>query len=134
MDKINNAFSWTMAALGACTGFLFGDKTLINILLFFIVIDYLSGMIASYFEGKLSSQRGFRGIAKKVMLLLIVAAGHKIDITLGSGNAFRDAAIFFYLGNELLSIIENSGRIGLPVPEQIKRAVEVIKTKGEQGE
>ncbi|MGX2959379.1 phage holin family protein [Peribacillus sp. JNUCC 23] len=102
---------------------------MINTLLVFVAIDYLSGLIASAVEGKLSSKIGFRGIAKKVMIFAIVAVAHLIDRVIGENDLVRDAAIYFYMANELLSIIENAGRTGLIVPEQVKGMVQVLKGK-----
>jgi toxin secretion/phage lysis holin len=117
---------------GGIVGYLFGGwDVLLQILLVFVCIDYISGLLASGIEGKLSSKIGFKGIAKKVMIFALIAVAHMIDKALGESNIFRDSVIFFYLGNELLSILENSGRIGLPVPEQIKNAVQILKGKGE---
>jgi toxin secretion/phage lysis holin len=118
--------------LGAVVGWLFGGwDPLLQILLAFVVFDYLSGMFASGKEGRLSSQIGFQGIKKKVMIFVLVAVGHLVDKAIGQGSVFQDTITFFYLGNELLSILENAGRTGLPVPEQIKSAVQVLKGKGE---
>jgi toxin secretion/phage lysis holin len=118
--------------LGAAIGVLFGGwSPLLQILLTFSIIDYGTGLLASGVEGKLSSKVGFRGIAKKVMIFALVAVGHLIDKAIGQGSMFQDAIIFFYLGNELLSILENAGRTGLPIPDQLKSAVQVLKGKGE---
>ncbi len=89
----------------------------------------MTGLLASAYEGKLSSKIGFRGIAKKVMIFAIVAVAHLIDTAIGENHLIRDVAIYFYLANELLSILENAGRTGLPVPSQIKNAVLVLKGK-----
>jgi toxin secretion/phage lysis holin len=118
---------------GATVGYLFGGwDALLQILLVFVCIDYISGLLASGVEGRLSSKVGFKGIAKKVMIFALVAVAHMIDKALGESHIFRDSVIFFYLGNELISILENAGRTGLPVPDQIKSAVQVLKGKGEK--
>jgi toxin secretion/phage lysis holin len=117
---------------GAAVGWLYGGwDPLLQVLLTFSVIDYGTGLLASGVEGKLSSKVGFKGIAKKVMIFLLVAAGHLVDVVIGKGSMIQDAITFFYLGNELLSILENAGRTGLPVPTQIKNAVQILKGKGE---
>lgn len=116
--------------VGAIVGYLFGEwSVLLQILLAFVIIDYISGLLASGVEGKLSSKVGFRGIAKKLMIFVLAAVGHLVDKAIGDGSMIQNAIIFFYLGNELLSILENAGRTGLPVPEQIKNAVDVLKGK-----
>lgn len=116
--------------VGAIVGYIFGEwSVLLQILLAFVIIDYVSGLLASGVEGKLSSKVGFKGIAKKLMIFVLVAVGHFVDKAIGDGSMVQNAIIFFYLGNELLSILENAGRTGLPVPEQIKNAVDVLKGK-----
>jgi toxin secretion/phage lysis holin len=133
MERLDVIFKGTLAGAGGLVGFLWGEwSALLQILLAFTVIDYITGIIASGAEGKLSSRIGFKGIAKKVMIFALVAVGHLIDKALGDGHVFRDGIVFFYLGNELLSILENAGRTGLPVPQQIKNAVHVLKGKGEK--
>ena len=123
-------YKTTTAGVGAIVGYIFGEwSVLLQILLAFVVIDYISGLLASGVEGKLSSKVGFKGIAKKLMIFVMVAVGHLIDKALGDGSMIQNAVVFFYLGNELLSILENAGRTGLPVPEQIKNAVDVLKGK-----
>jgi toxin secretion/phage lysis holin len=125
MDKI---FNLLVAGCGAAATYLWGGwSPMVQILLTFVVVDYLSGLLASGVEGKLNSKIGFRGIAKKVMIFAMVAVGHLLDNALGENHILRDSVIFFYCANELLSIIENSGRIGLPVPETLTKAVDVLK-------
>lgn len=117
---------------GAAVTFLFGGwSALLSVLVAFVFFDYISGVVAASAEGKLKSKVGLIGIARKVFIFGMVAVAHLVDTALGDQNFVRDATIFFYLANELLSIIENAGRIGLPVSELIKRAVEVLKGKGE---
>lgn len=130
MEKVYKAVT---TALGALFGFIWGEwSPLLQVLLAFVLIDYITGLLASGVEGKLSSKVGFKGIAKKVMIFVLVAVGHLVDKAIGDGHMFRDAVTFFYIGNELLSILENAGRTGLPVPDQIKSAVEILKGKAKR--
>lgn len=130
---MEHVFKTSVTALGGLIGYLFGEwSVLLQILLAFVIIDYVTGLLASGIEGKLSSKVGFSGIAKKLMIFILVALGHLVDKALGDGSMIQNAIVFFYLGNELLSIIENAGRTGLPVPEQIKNAVQILKGKGEK--
>jgi toxin secretion/phage lysis holin len=77
---------------------------------------------------ELSSNIGFKGIFKKVLIFMVVAVGHTIDVyVLGSGSAIRTAVIFFYLSNEGISIIENASKIGLPIPEKLKTIFDELK-------
>ena len=131
---MENIFKMIVAGSGAAVAYLFGGWTaLLQILVILMVIDYLTGIIAAGYLGKLSSKIGFRGIGKKIMILALVAVAHAIDTVLGDNHFIRDAVIFFYLANELLSIIENAGKTGLPVPSVLTKAVDVLnnKSKGE---
>jgi len=131
---MENVYKFSMIALGGIVGYLWGGwSALLGILLAFVIIDYITGFIAAGAEGKLSSRVGFKGIAKKILIFVLVAVAHLLDEALGGNNdIFRDAVIFFYLANELLSIIENAGRAGLPIPEVLKNAVEILKGKGDE--
>ena len=132
---MENSFKTLVAAGGAAVSFFFGGwSTLLGVLLAFVVMDYLSGMVAAAIEGVLSSSVGLKGIARKVFIFGMVAVAHLVDTAIADGHVFRDATISFYLANELLSIVENSGRIGLPVPDIIKQAVAVLKGKSGQGD
>jgi len=127
---MENSFKTVVAIGGTAVSYLFGGwSTLLGVLLAFVVMDYLSGMVAAGIEGQLSSSVGLKGIARKVFIFGMVAVAHLVDTAIADGHVFRDATIFFYLANELLSIVENSGRIGLPVPDLIKQAVEILKGK-----
>jgi toxin secretion/phage lysis holin len=133
MERFEVVYKAGAAALGAVVGFLFGgwSKALI-LLVSLVVIDYSTGSLASAVEGKLSSRVGFRGIPKKIMIFVMVAVGHLVDTAIGTNHMFRDATIFFYCANELVSIIENAGRIGLPVPDRLKQTVDILKGRGEK--
>lgn len=126
MDKI---FQSVVAVSGVITSFLFGGwPLLLNIFLAFVVIDYITGLIASGIQGQLNSKVGWKGIARKVVMFLIIAVAHMVDILLEiQTDMIRNAVIFFYLANELLSIIENAGRIGIPIPRILLNAVEALK-------
>lgn len=121
-----------IAAGGAAASYLYGGwSQLLYVLLAFVVIDYITGVLASASEGKLSSAVGFKGIARKVCIFAIVAVAHLVDSSLGEVHVFRDTTIFFYLANELLSMLENMGRLGVPVPPIISKAVQVLQGKGD---
>lgn len=130
---MENNIKYISAAIGSFVSFMFGGwSTLLSILLAFIVIDYVSGFVAAGIEGKLSSSNGMRGIAKKVAVFFVVAVAHMMDVALGyDGHILRDATIFFFLANEALSILENAGRIGVPVPGALKKAIDILNEKSE---
>lgn len=127
---MENVIKTIIAVGGSAASFLFGGwSSLLSILLAFVVIDYITGVAAAAKEGKLNSTVGGWGIAKKVSIFVIVAVAHLVDTALGDAHLFRDAAVFFYISNELLSLLENSGRLGAPIPPALQKAVEVLKGK-----
>ncbi|WP_373865042.1 holin family protein [Paenibacillus amylolyticus] len=112
--------------------YLFGGWSgVLGVLLFFVILDYLTGVAAGGATGKLKSKIGLIGIARKVFIFAMVAVGHLVDGILGDGHIFRDTVAFFYIANELLSITENGGKLGAPIPNVIKQAIEVLKGKGD---
>lgn len=132
MKDIINTIQIIFTVIGGYLGyFLGGVDGFLYALIAFVVIDYLTGLMAAIVEKKLSSEVGFKGIFKKVLIFLLVAVGNIVDQNLiGNGSVIRTAVIFFYLSNEGISIIENSSRIGLPIPEQLKNVLEQLKDKG----
>ncbi|ALF10467.1 phage holin family protein [Parageobacillus thermoglucosidasius] len=129
MERLDVAFKTGAATIGGMVVFFFGGWMIpLRILVSLSIVDYVSGLIAGAVEKKLSSKVGFK-IAKKVMMFTLVATGNLVDIAIGKGHVFRDAVIFFYMGNEILSILESAGRIGLPIPEQLRSAIEILKGK-----
>lgn len=101
------------------------------LLLLTIAVDYVSGVMAAIKEKSgLNSMVGFWGLAKKALMLLIVMLAHRIDVEFGM-NMVMNGAICFYLANELISITENCGRLGLPIPGVIRRMIEILKDKNE---
>lgn len=135
LERVNIYFKTLVACGGAVASYLYGEwSSLMGILLTFVAIDYITGVLASGCEGKLSSSVGIKGIAKKVFIFVMVAVAHLVDTSVGEAHLFRDATIFFYLANEVISILENAGRVGLPVPDILKQAIEVLRGKGEKKE
>jgi toxin secretion/phage lysis holin len=131
--KVDKSLQIVVATGGALISYLYGGwSALLGVLLAFVVIDYALGVAASFYEGKLNSKVGAKGIVKKVIMFVIVAVAHLVDTVFGDGHLFRDATIFFYIANELLSITENAGRMGVNLPLGIKKAIEVLKSKGDQ--
>lgn len=122
------------AAIGGYIGwFLGGLDGLLYALVAFVVADYITGVVVAFIEKKLSSNIGFKGIFKKVLIFTLVGIGHIIDFhIIKNGSAVRTAVIFFYLSNEGLSIIENATMIGLPVPEQLKTVFKELKKEDEK--
>lgn len=119
------------AAIGGALGwFVGGLDGFLYALIAFVVIDYLTGLLAAGVQKKLSSEVGFKGIAKKIAIFLLVGIANIIDVdVIQNGTALRTAVIFFYLSNEGLSILENAGNIGLPIPEKLKTMLAQLKDK-----
>lgn len=119
-----------IALAGSVTSFMFGGwGSLLSILTFLMIVDYLTGLIAAGLEKKLCSRIGFRGIAKKVLVFVLISVAHMLDIVMGVGHMIRDATAFFYIMNEIISIIENAKRVGLPIPPIIEKVINVLKNK-----
>jgi len=120
--------------IGAGLSYLYGGwGALITALLTMVVLDYITGIIAATTEGKLSSKVGRIGIARKAFIFIVVAMAHIVDVVLDNGvNLVRDGVIFFYLANEAISVLENGGRIGVPIPPVIKQAIEALRGQGGQ--
>lgn len=115
---------WLGWFLGGVDGFLYA-------LVAFVVIDYLTGIMCAILEKKLSSDVGARGIFKKVLIFIMVGIGNIIDVELiKNGSAIRTVVIFFYLSNEGISMLENSARIGLLVPEKLKEILAQLHNGG----
>lgn len=99
-------------------------------------IDFATGWGASMVEATrdrgpgLSSKRGYRGLIKKVAMFAIVAVGHLIDEALGQGDVLRNGVAYWFLAIELLSITENAGRMGLPIPPMLTAVIAVLKGRG----
>ncbi|HEL1545653.1 phage holin family protein [Streptococcus orisratti] len=117
--------------IGGLIGSLFGELDgILYALLVFIIIDYLTGIFAAIVEKQLSSSIGFRGIFKKIAILFLVSLGHLIDTAIiKQGGTIRTMVIFFYLSNEGLSILENTVRIGLPIPEKLQAILKQINER-----
>src|SRR4051812_31852438 len=118
---METTFKLIVAIGGAAASFLWGGwSTALQTLLLFVALDYLTGVAAAFKEGRLASHIGFQGITMKVGIFAIVAVAHQVDAMLGDGHIFRDGTVMFYIANEALSIIENAGRMGLPIPPKIQ--------------
>lgn len=128
MEKIIRTIT---ALIAAVCGFLWGRADgLLHALIAFMAIDYITGVIVAVVRKELSSEVGFKGIAKKVLIMALVAVGHIIDVhVLGGGAVCRSAVIGFYLANEGISILENAGELGLPLPKKLVAVLKQLKEK-----
>lgn len=131
--KSEDFFKWLSAELFGLAGFFWGGLDgLLTALLVFMVLDYTSGVVIAYKEKRLSSEVGFWGLVKKCMILVLVTVGHFMDLHVlgGSSSMFRSGVVGFFLANEGLSILENAGKLGVPLPEFLKKALEQVKERG----
>ena len=101
-------------------------------LLAFVVIDYITGVMYAIADKNLSSEVGFKGICRKVLIFLLVGIANVLDVqVIGTGSVLRTAVIFFYISNEGVSLLENAAHLGLPVPEKIKTVLEQLHDRAE---
>ena len=118
---------WLGYFLGGCDGLLYA-------LIAFMVIDYITGVMCAIINRELSSAVGFKGIFRKVLIFLLVGIANIIDVqVIGTGAVLRTAVIFFYISNEGVSLLENAGHLGLPIPEKIKTVLEQLHDRAENG-
>ena len=135
MKEFWNTIQLIFAAVGGWLGyFLGGCDGLLYALIAFVVIDYITGVMCAISDKTLSSEVGFKGICRKVLIFLLVGIGNIIDVqVIGSGSVMRTAVIFFYLSNEGISLIENASHLGLPVPDKLKAVLEQLHDRAEKG-
>jgi toxin secretion/phage lysis holin len=117
---------WIGYYLGGCDGLLYA-------LIAFVIVDYLTGIMCAIADKKLSSNVGFKGICRKVLIFLLVGIANIIDVqVIGQVGILRTAVIFFYLSNEGVSLLENATHLGLPVPEKLKSVLQQLHDRAEE--
>ena len=136
MKEFWNTIQLAFAAIGGWLGyFLGGCDGLLYALLAFVVIDYITGVMYAIADKSLSSEVGFKGICRKVLIFLLVGIANVLDVqVIGTGSVLRTAVIFFYISNEGVSLLENAAHLGLPVPEKIKTVLEQLHDRAESEE
>ena len=136
MKEFWNTIQLIFAGVGGWLGyFLGGCDGLLYALIAFVVIDYITGVMCAISNHTLSSEVGFKGICRKVLILLLMGIANILDIhVIGSGSALRTAVIFFYISNEGVSLLENAAHLGLPIPEKIKTVLEQLHDRAEREE
>lgn len=112
--------------MGGCDGLLYA-------LVAFVAVDYITGVMCAIADKKLSSNVGFKGICRKVLIFMLVGIANIIDMhVIGQAGILRTAVIFFYLSNEGVSLLENAGHLGLPIPGQLKTVLEQLHDRTEK--
>jgi toxin secretion/phage lysis holin len=131
-DEMRKVYDVFLVGSGAVLGFMFGELDgLFYALIALVLLDYLSGVAVAIARRCLSSEIGFRGICKKIMVFIVVAVANIIDTrVIESGSALRTAALFLFISNEGVSLLENAACLGLPIPEKLLGVLEQIKPKG----
>jgi toxin secretion/phage lysis holin len=134
MKDFWNVIQLAIAAVGGWLGwFLGGCDGLLYALIAFVVVDYITGIMCAIVDKKLSSAVGFKGIFKKVLIFALVGIAHILDMNvIGTGSVLRTAIIFFYISNEGVSLLENAGHLGLPIPAKLKAVLEQLHDRAEK--
>ena len=135
MKEFWNMVQLIFAAIGGWLGyFLGGCDGLLIALVVFAAVDYITGVMCAVSDRELSSEVGFRGICRKVLIFILVGAANILDAqVIGSGSVLRTAVIFFYLSNEGVSLLENAAHLGLPIPKKLKDVLAQIHDRAENG-
>ena len=136
MKEFWNTIQAIFTAVGGWLGwFLGGCDGLLIALLIFVVLDYITGVMCAVVDHKLSSEIGFKGIFRKVLIFALVGVGHVLDVNvIGTGSILRTAIVFFYLSNEGVSLLENAAHLGLPVPQKLKVVLEQLHDRAEKSD
>lgn len=136
MNKVWNVLSAVFATIGLWLGLFIGPVNgLLIALIVFVITDYITGFASAIVRKELSSSVGFKGLARKVLIFLIVGIANVLDVyVLGANAVLRTAVILFYMCNEGLSIIENAGEIGLPIPKKLKQVLAQLRKKAGEDE
>ena len=136
MKEFWNMVQMVFAAVGGWLGyFLGGNDGLLIALVLFVAVDYLTGVMCAVSDKILSSNVGFKGICRKVLIFLLVGIANILDVhVIGTGSVLRTAVIFFYISNEGVSLLENAAHLGLPVPGKIKDVLEQLHDRAEKTE
>ena len=134
MKDFWNVIQLAFAAIGGWLGwFMGGCDGLLYALIAFVAADYITGVMCAIIDKKLSSEVGFKGIFKKVLIFMLVGVANILDVqVIGSGCVLRTAVIFFYISNEGVSLLENAGHLGLPIPTKLKDVLEQLHDRAEK--
>lgn len=136
MKEFWNTIQFVFAGIGGWLGwFLGGCDGLLFALLVFVVVDYITGVMCAVLDKSLSSEVGFKGICRKVLIFLLVGIANILDVqVIGTGSVLRTAVVFFYISNEGISLLENAAHLGLPIPARMKEVLEQLHDRSEKGD
>lgn len=129
---MNDYWGYLMTIGAALAWLIGGFDSLVQIFVLFIIIDYLTGLIKAWINKEMSSQKGLRGIVKKLALISLVVVAEKIDVLISGNDFVRNTILYSLITNETISILENAGMMGLPIPKQFYQALDKLKGKAEE--
>lgn len=136
MKIMEKHFNGIVALVATFFTYLFGSWDLaLQVLIVFMVLDYGTGVLYAFLNNQLNSEVGFKGLVKKLMILVVLIIGVMLDRILGTGTwVFRTLVCYFYIANEGISLLENVGNIGIPIPNKIRNALEQLNKDDEESE
>ena len=134
MKEFWNGIQLVFAVIGGWLGWFLGEcDGLMYALIAFVIADYVTGVMCAVSDKRLSSEVGFKGICRKVLIFILVGMANILDMhVIGTGCVLRTAVLFFYISNEGVSVLENAGHLGLPVPARLLNVLEQLHEDAEQ--
>ena len=134
MKEFWNGIQLVFAVIGGWLGWFLGEcDGLMYALIAFVIADYVTGVMYAVSDKRLSSEVGFKGICRKVLIFVLVGMANILDMhVIGTGCVLRTAVLFFYISNEGVSVLENAGHLGLPVPARMLNVLEQLHEDAEQ--
>ena len=136
MKIMEKYFNGIVALIATFFTYLFGSWDLaLQVLIVFMILDYGTGVLYAYLTNQLNSEVGFKGLVKKCMILVVLIIGVMLDRVLGTGTwVFRTLVAYFYIANEGISLLENVGNIGIPIPNKMRQALEQLNKDNKESE
>ena len=134
MKEFWNGIQLVFAVIGGWMGWFLGEcDGLMYALIAFVIADYVTGVMCAVSDKQLSSEVGFKGICRKVLIFVLVGMANILDMhVIGTGCVLRTAVLFFYISNEGVSVLENAGHLGLPIPARLLNVLEQLHEDAEQ--
>ena len=134
MKEFWNGIQLVFAAIGGWLGWFLGEcDGLMYALIAFVIADYVTGVMCAVSDRRLSSEVGFKGICRKILIFVLVGMANILDMhVIGTGCVLRTAVLFFYISNEGVSVLENAGHLGLPIPARLLNVLEQLHEDAEQ--
>ena len=134
MKEFWNGIQLVFAVIGGWLGWFLGEcDGLMYALIAFVIADYVTGVMCAVSDKRLSSEVGFKGLCRKVLIFVLVGMANILDMhVIGTGCVLRTAVLFFYISNEGVSVLENAGHLGLPIPARLLNVLEQLHEDAEQ--